>query len=157
MKDLFRRYQVTVLEGEQKALTLNGQCLNLCGIDDDEAGEATVQAQLAACSEAVDRDSFTLLLAHRPERIEQDYLGRGFDLVLSGHAHGGQWRIPGLINGLYAPGQGWFPQYAGGLYSFDNTTMIVGRGLSRESSAVPRVFNRPELVVITLEGEDTTG
>ena len=75
-----------------------------------------------------------------------------FDLVLCGHAHGGQVRIPGLVNGLYAPGQGIFPKYAGGAYKLDKGSMIVSRGLAK--SNLPRVFNRPELVVITLEPED---
>ena len=93
---------------------------------------------------------FSVLLAHRPEYID-DYLDMGFDLVLSGHAHGGQWRFLG-INGLYAPGQGIFPKYAGGRYDFvetDNATVfIVSRGLSWQRPAVPRIFNNPELVVI---------
>ena len=80
------------------------------------------------------------------------YAAAGFDLVVSGHAHGGQVRIPGLINGLCAPNQGWFPDYAGGEYCAGETTMIVSRGLSTQAQMhVPRLFNRPELVIITLE------
>lgn len=67
------------------------------------------------------------------------------------HAHGGQWRIPGVLNGLYAPNQGLFPKYGGGRYDFDGQTMIVSRGLARESTRAPRFFNRPELVVIEVE------
>ena len=74
-----------------------------------------------------------------------------FDLILSGHAHGGQWRIPGILNGLYAPDQGLFPAYAGGRYEMNGATFIVSRGLARESTLAPRVFNRPELIVIDLE------
>ena len=74
-----------------------------------------------------------------------------FDLVLCGHAHGGQWAIPGILNGLYAPNQGMFPKYAGGRYDFERGTLIVSRGLARESTPAPRVFNRPELVIIDLE------
>ena len=89
-----------------------------------------------------------MLLSHRPERVE-DYLAYDFDLVLSGHAHGGQWRLPGLVNGLLAPDQGFFPAYAGGLYRLDeNTDLVVSRGLARESTRVPRIFNPPELVII---------
>ena len=80
-----------------------------------------------------------------------DYAGSGFDLVLAGHAHGGQWRLPGLINGVLAPNQGFFPSYAGGRYELGNTTLIVSRGLARESTRVPRLFNRPELVVVDVE------
>ena len=76
------------------------------------------------------------------------YRGRGFDLILAGHAHGGQWRLPGVVNGLLAPDQGLFPPYAGWRYELEGGTLIVSRGLARESTRVPRVFNRPELVII---------
>ena len=94
-------------------------------------------------------ESFNLLLIHAPDNFE-DYARLGFDLVLCGHTHGGQWRIPGLLNGIYAPGQGLFPKYAGGLYEKDGTTMIVSRGLAKESTYIPRIFNRPELVIIDI-------
>jgi predicted MPP superfamily phosphohydrolase len=93
---------------------------------------------------------YTILLAHRPEEIER-YSAYHFDLVLSGHAHGGQWRLPGIVNGLLAPDQGWFPRYAGGEYLVNGTTLIVSRGLARESTRIPRIFNRPELVVVDLK------
>ena len=93
---------------------------------------------------------YTILLTHRPEQPEL-YTLLGFDLVLAGHAHGGQWRIPGVLNGLYAPDQGLFPRYAGGRYELDGTVMIVSRGLARESTRVPRFYNRPELVMIELK------
>lgn len=93
---------------------------------------------------------FTLLLAHRPEYI-QDYLKFDYDLTLSGHAHGGQWRFPPFINGLYAPGQGLFPKYAGGKYNFENgKVFIVCRGLSYQQPKFPRIFNNPEIVVIDI-------
>ena len=76
--------------------------------------------------------------------------GRGFELVLAGHAHGGQWRLPGLLNGLFAPDQGLFPTYAGGRYALGDTTLLVSRGLARESTRLPRFYNRPELVMVEL-------
>ena len=85
----------------------------------------------------------------RPERI-QLYKKMDFDLVLSGHAHGGQVRIPFLLNGLCAPNQGWFPEYAGGLYEHDSLIHIVSRGLSY-NPRLPRIFNPPEIVIIDLE------
>lgn len=69
--------------------------------------------------------------------------------MVAGHAHGGQIRIPGLFNGLYAPNQGLFPKYAGGSYDLGSSTVIVSRGLSK--SVLPRVFNPPEIVVVDLE------
>ncbi|MDO4733224.1 MAG: metallophosphoesterase, partial [Bacillota bacterium] len=89
----------------------------------------------------------SILLSHRPE-CTAFYESSGFDLELSGHAHGGQLRIPGLLNGLYAPNQGFFPKYAGGLYQLGKTSLLVSRGLCK--SRLPRVFNRPELAIIEL-------
>ena len=74
------------------------------------------------------------------------------DLVLTGHAHGGQFRLP-LIGGLVAPNQGLFPKYDAGLYSEGSTNMIVSRGLG--NSIIPfRFNNRPEVVLIELKGQN---
>lgn len=106
---------------------------------------AELKKQLAENQEIL----FSVLLAHRPEYI-QEYLKYDYDLILSGHAHGGQWRFPPFNNGVYAPGQGLFPKYAGGRYDFYNPerVFVVSRGLSYQSTWVPRIFNPPELVVI---------
>lgn len=90
---------------------------------------------------------FCLLLSHRPEKLEM-YAQCGFDLVLTGHAHGGQWRLPG-IGGLYAPHQGVFPRYTSGLHWKGATGMVVSRGLGNSGFPL-RLFNRPELVAVTL-------
>ena len=140
---------VTVLDQDCAELTINGQNVNLCGIPDPYANVNTWDALTSATGD-MHQEGFTVLLAHRPELIVQ-YAAKGaFDLVVSGHAHGGQVRIPFLVNGLFAPHQGWFPQYAGGMYEVDGTTMIVSRGLARESTAAPRIFNRPELVLVEI-------
>lgn len=99
-------------------------------------------------------DSFFILLSHYPEEIELYRSYDRFDLILSGHAHGGQWRLPFSQNGLYAPGQGIFPKYSGGRFDFDDTTMIVSRGLSRVKEIIPRINNNPEVVVIDLCPEE---
>ena len=136
---------VTVLEGEEVLLPGG---LRIFGIDDPAAGEELWRAQLAEGKRGLSEVNFSLLLTHRPERVEEY---DGFDLVLAGHAHGGQWRLPGVVNGLFAPDQGWFPAYAGGEYRLaDGSVMIVGRGLSKESTRVPRFFDRPEVVVVDL-------
>lgn len=154
MLDFIRSCGVTVLAGDCEVVEINGQRINLCGVDDPDADVYGMSApyfsrQLDIAADEAQDGLYTVLLAHRPERIEQ-YLEHDFDLVLSGHAHGGQWRLPGIINGVFAPNQGLFPRYAGGRYDFDETTMIVSRGLARESTLVPRLFNRPELVIIEL-------
>jgi len=98
----------------------------------------------------INAEQYSILLSHRPELFDC-YTGYDFDLVLSGHAHGGQWRIPLILpDGVFAPNQGWFPKYTSGVYEKNNTTMIVSRGLSQESTRTPRIFNPPELVVINL-------
>lgn len=139
---------VTVLEGEGQIVLFRGQPLSISGVDDPAAGAEIWQAQLARAAQGAG-EGFSLLLTHRPERTSA-YEGRGFDLILAGHAHGGQWRIPLLLNGLLAPNQGFFPAFAGGRYELGETTLIVSRGLARESTRVPRIFNPPELVVVEL-------
>lgn len=141
------RLGVTVLRGQSVSLsTSQGQTVEVCGIDDPDSG---AEGQLEQVGNSVNEDTFTILMAHRPEMIDE-YRKYPFDLVVSGHAHGGQWRIPGLLNGLYAPNQGLFPQYAGGQYDWEETTLVVSRGLARESTRVPRLFNRPEVVVLDI-------
>ncbi len=138
-----------MLEGERADIDINGQSLSLFGIDDPEAGETEFSRQLKFCGGHIDKNRYSILLSHRPERIES-YLEYDFDMILAGHAHGGQMRLPLLMNGLFAPDQGWFPKYAGGLYPFGKSQMIVSRGLARESTRMPRLFNRPEIVIINL-------
>lgn len=154
IKDLFTTYGITVLEGEMVEATYGEDTFVICGIDDPndapDRKHRMWEDQLADCAEYAKSDNFSLLLTHRPELVEY-YNETDFDLVLAGHAHGGQVRIPFLLNGLYAPNQGWFPKYAGGRYDFDDQTMIVSRGLSKYVR--PRVFNRPELVVIDVVPE----
>lgn len=150
IKDVFRSYGVGVLEGENETVTINNQAITICGVDDPEIGEMTFKSQLNSAFEGIEKGSYTILLSHRPERIAE-YSVYNCDLVLSGHAHGGQWRIPLILNGLYAPNQGFFPKYAGGLYEYSQTLMIVSRGLSTYSTKVPRIFNPPELVVIDIK------
>ena len=91
---------------------------------------------------------YTILLSHRPELLDL-YAFQKIDLVFSGHAHGGQIRLP-LIGALFAPDQGLFPRYTSGLYTEQSTSLIVSRGLG--NSLFPlRLFNRPELVLVTLQ------
>ncbi len=142
------------LSGEAELLNIDGQLLNICGVDDPEivpytGDEQAYTQQLSALQNTWQNGCYTVLLAHRPDRIEE-YLTHNMDLAVCGHAHGGQWRIPLLLNGLLAPHQGLFPQYAGGEYELSNGQMIVSRGLARESTRIPRIFNRPELVIIKL-------
>ena len=141
---------VTVLRMSSGVLTVRGQRIALCGIPDPYemvfSGAPDTEEQLRQALEDVDSADSTVLLAHRPELLAK-YAQFPLDLVVSGHAHGGQVRIPGVLNGLYAPNQGWFPKLAGGAYTQDGTTLIVSRGLAVRTR-LPRIFNRPEVVLV---------
>lgn len=141
---------VTVLRMSSGVLTVRGQRIALCGIPDPYemvfSGAPDTEEQIRQAMENVDSADFTVLLAHRPELLAK-YAQFPLDLVVSGHAHGGQVRIPGVLNGLYAPNQGWFPKLAGGAYTQEGTTLIVSRGLAVRTR-LPRIFNRPEVVLV---------
>lgn len=141
---------VTVLRMSSGVLTVRGQRIALCGIPDPYemvfSGAPDTEEQLRQALEDVDSADFIVLLTHRPELLAK-YAQFPLDLVVSGHAHGGQVRIPGVLNGLYAPNQGWFPKLAGGAYTQDGTTLIVSRGLAVRTR-LPRIFNRPEVVLV---------
>lgn len=146
---------VTVLKGETVSLDIHGEKIQISGVDDpDGFQEASTilgkemlswQEQFDLTNNSVDPSVFSVLLSHRPELI-QIYNHSNFDLVLSGHAHGGQIRLPYLLKGLYAPNQGLGPEYTKGLYNLGNTEMIVSAGLCKNN--LPRVFNPPEVVII---------
>lgn len=96
---------------------------------------------------AEDNTNFKILLSHRPELFDI-YSNSNVNLVFSGHAHGGQFRLP-FIGGLIAPDQGFFPKLTEGIHTSNNTSMIISRGLG--NSIIPvRIFNRPELIVVKL-------
>lgn len=140
-----------VLRNEAEDIEHSGERIRLAGIDDPSFIRTGGTAEERAAAELEQLGdgggTFTVLLAHRPELVEV-YAEYGAGLVLSGHAHGGQVRLP-LLGGLYAPGQGLLPEYDSGLYSLGETQMVVSRGLGN-SVAPLRVNNRPELVIVTL-------
>lgn len=165
MKALFASFGAVVLDGAFVDASFSGDGFRICGIFDPlyYPSSASFRESLAdlaalACVSPLDGEGdwsvstaadasapFVILLSHRPEYAEY-YGSLGFDLTLCGHAHGGQVRIPFLLNGLYAPNQGWFPPYAGGRYDFAGGSVIVSRGLMRDD--LPRVWNPPEMVLI---------
>lgn len=107
-----------------------------------------MEAMLDVVTEEIHGEDFVLLLSHRPEYLEM-YDQYPVDLCLTGHAHGGQFRIP-FIGGVYAPGQGFFPKYTTGVYATADMEMYVGTGIG--NSAIPvRIFNPPEILAITLK------
>jgi len=139
----------TVLDTEKTTLVKGNDRVSLMGVKDiafNEGDEEAFEERLATLADGM--SGMTLLLSHHPEKFEL-YARYGFGLVFSGHAHGGQIRLPG-IGGLFAPGQGLLPKYTSGLHRMGETSMVVSRGLG--NSLFPfRVFNRPELVLVTLK------
>lgn len=155
MLDWLRAHGIEDIGGKTIQTNINGNEICISGLNDPDEARYTgdgdgMKAELGRAMNEMDDTAFTMLLTHRPSFVNL-YKDAGFDLVLAGHAHGGQWRIPGILNGVFAPDEGFFPKYAGGFYHFDNGgEMIVSRGLARESTRVPRIFNRPELVIINI-------
>ena len=148
---------IVVLRGNTDVIKIGENKISVSGIDDPEvnvydSAYPAWEKQLEEVGEKAEEDIFNLLLSHRTENAEK-YFQYDFDAVLSGHAHGGQFGIPFILNGLYAPNQGFFPKLAGGMYDFDGRKLIVSRGLSRESTRIRRIFNRPELVFVNLIGQ----
>lgn len=150
IKALLIKQGCHVLDNE--CLSENG--LNIIGISDyfqfenDELNQEYHLIKLV-CNNIKFDNAFNLAIIHRPQLYYafEDY---PIDLLLSGHAHGGQWRIPFFINGLFAPQQGIFPKRAGGLYPLKHGTQIVSRGLARYIW-LPRFFNRPEIIRIVID------
>ena len=139
LKSALEALSVTVLEDESVPLVRGNDHILITGLM-DPAFETTWPVSAT--------DDFQVVLSHRPELLEQ-YAQLGLDLVFSGHAHGGQARLP-WIGGLFAPHQGIFPKYTSGIHKLDQTTMVVSRGLGN-SPLVPRFNNPPELILVTLE------
>lgn len=147
---------VTVLDDARVEIEISGKSITVIGVNDPSFHADYLTSDAAVMdrklSELPSEDAgFTILLSHRPELFDT-YAAHNMDLVLTGHAHGGQFRLP-LIGGLIAPNQGLFPKYDDGLYSEGNTSMIVSRGLG--NSIIPfRFNNRPEVVLIELKSQN---
>ena len=152
IKNDVRNCNITVLEGDTEKLDINGNKINICGIDDPDVGKRKHKEQVEKCGQNIDKDVFTVLISHRPELIDI-YNKYPFDLVVAGHAHGGQFAFPFILpNGLYAPNQGVFPKYTNGMYSLKNGKLVVSRGLGKNRPyLIPRIFNNPEIITIDLE------
>ncbi|MCR5118174.1 MAG: metallophosphoesterase [Lachnospiraceae bacterium] len=151
MKEWLRSSGVNVLEGSCETVTIKGTAVDICGVDDPtELLRSTWEKQLDTAYAESGQGRIKILLSHRPEEAAA-YEHYDFDLILAGHAHAGQFRIPFINRGLYAPNQGFMAEYVSGMYKLKNgSSMVVSRGLARESIPLPRFFNHPELVMIEL-------
>lgn len=150
IKSRLTDYGVHVLGGTAESVTVGNDTLFIGGIDDPTYLGADVIKNQAE-SIHFPPECFSILLSHRPE-LTGLFATIPVDLVVSGHAHGGQVRIPHLLdNGLIAPNQGLFPKYTFGVHRLNNgTSLVISRGLAKESTRVPRLFNRPEIVSVTV-------
>ena len=153
LKAELAKLNVTILENDSIKLSKNGDYITLSGINDPVFYADIVRPNLTETTiknAKPDDDSYTILLSHRPELFDL-YVKYDFDLVFSGHAHGGQFRLP-YIGGLFAPHQGFFPEYDSGLFTEQNTNMLVSRGVG--NSVFPfRINNRPEIIIAELKAK----
>lgn len=137
---------VRVLRNEEITIEKGGGFISIIGLDDPNFSNLSPTDFIEEQLKDRDMSAFTVLLAHRPE-LFSTYVNYDIDLVLCGHAHGGQFRI--FNQGIFAPGQGVFPKYTQGVFTDGKTSMVVSRGIG--NSAFPfRINNRPEVVIIQL-------
>lgn len=141
---------VQVLPNTAVEIERDGERISILGVEDPLMGY-TVEEMIRTAQLRANKDTYQMLLSHRPE-VFDTYVESGVDLVFTGHAHGGQVRLP-FTEGLISPGQGFLPQYTRGLFTENTTNMIVSRGLG--NSVVPlRLFNLPEIVVVELASNE---
>lgn len=146
---------VTVLKDESTYIEKSGEKFQVIGLNDASNYKANYNDNyneqiIETINNLDDKECFSVLLSHHPELFD-DYTKTNVDLVFSGHAHGGQFRLP-FIGGLIAPEQGLFPKYDAGIFTENNTTMVVSRGLGNSITPV-RINNSPEIVVVTLKNK----
>ena len=145
---------VVILDDQVVEISRGDAKFRLVGLDDKSLADGTLGTLLNNTHNVVHEDSdereFTVVLAHEPQYLAR-YASSGVDLVLSGHANGGQFRLP-FVGGIVAPDQGFLPKYTAGEYYMNGTEMIVSRGLG--NSVIPvRLFNFPEIVCVELVGK----
>ena len=150
IRNLLRESNIPNIAGETVTVQVKDTQVQIFGIDDGQGGKAKQLWQIENAAKQRSDEIYSILAIHVPNGVES-YLHYGFDLMLSGHTHGGQIIIPHVLNGLYAPGQGFFPKYGGGRYDFGRQTLIISRGLSQKPLWLPRFGNPPELAIVTLK------
>ena len=140
IKDDLTKRGLCVLDNETVTWERDGARLDLIGV--------MAKATAEEIRPLVSPDVCAILLAHHPEKIGP-YAQTGVDLILSGHAHGGHVRLFG--HGLFSPDQGVLPRYTSGVYECGRTMLYVSRGAGNHTVLLPRLFNRPEIDLITLK------
>ena len=148
-----KKLNITHLHNSKLFITKNNESINLVGVEDynffKNEDKLNHRANfIKTLEELYSPNHFNILLSHRPEKFPI-YADIKYDLIFSGHAHGGQWRIP-FVGGIFSPSQGFFPKYTNGNYVLKDSTLIVSQGLGNSSFPI-RINNRIELVLATLK------
>ena len=148
-----KKLNITHLHNSKLFITKNNESINLVGVEDYNffKNEDNLNHRanfIKTLKELYSSNHFNILLSHRPEKFPI-YADIKYELIFSGHAHGGQWRIP-FVGGIFSPSQGFFPKYTNGNYVLEDSTMIVSQGLGNSSFPI-RINNRIELILATLK------
>lgn len=143
---------VEMLSGSYHYVDIRGETIKIAGLDDEYIGSKNFMKQIRKIKNT-DEKVFSIIALHRPCNInkhkDKNY-ELNYDLVLSGHTHGGQWIVPIINRGLFATGKGLFPKHTGGFFKLNKTSLIVSRGLARDNTFVPRIFNPCEIGFVEL-------
>ena len=155
LKNRMKKLNITYLHNSKLFITKNNESINLVGVEDynffKNEDKLNHRANfIKTLEELYSPNHFNILLSHRPEKFPI-YADIKYELIFSGHAHGGQWRIP-FVGGIFSPSQGFFPKYTNGNYVLKDSTLIVSQGLGNSSFPI-RINNRIELVLATLKKE----
>ena len=145
-----REIGVEVLDN-QEALIDGG--VQLIGLSDLGDKIEDINEPLSFVNGISQKDKYSILLSHRPHYAEL-YKQCDVDLIISGHAHGGQWRLPNRKGGLFSPDQFFFPKYVEGVHDMNGSTLLISRGLASGRWYIPRLFNNPEIIVVDLAPEE---
>lgn len=153
LKEILNKLNITNLNNSSILLEKYSESINLVGVEDynyfKNEDNLNHKANFKKTLENLHlANHFNILLSHRPEKFPI-YIEANYDLIFSGHAHGGQWRVP-FLGGIFSPSQGFFPKYTSGKYIQNDSTLIVSRGLGNSSFPI-RINNRIELVLVTLK------
>jgi hypothetical protein len=151
--NIMKKLNITYMNNSKQLITKDNESINLVGVEDYNffKNEDNLNHRanfIETLEELYSPNHFNILLSHRPEKFPI-YADIKYDLIFSGHAHGGQWRIP-FIGGIFSPSQGFFPKYTNGNYVLEDSTLIVSQGLGNSSFPI-RINNRIELVLATLK------
>lgn len=150
LRNRLKEMDVHVLEDQDECFKAHDQEIELFGMTDHGRKPAIQASDLRYMYHT---DDFRILISHRPDYIDF-YRNAPCDLIISGHAHGGQWRIPFTHQGIYAPSMKFFPKYTEGIHDLNGRKLFISRGLASGDPHIPRLYNNPEIGVIDLKGDE---